>query len=130
MLFMAFAFFLVKPHLPKAKTFPDKTEMVAVPQIPAVYAQAPRLFTEADSLEFAEDSPPVTDGETDPNSNDGGIWALLRDYGATILMGFMALMEVIARLTPSEKDNSFISWLTNFINTFLPNKKAGGGLHI
>jgi len=48
------------------------------------------------------------------------------NWGA-LLMGLLGLSDLIARLTPSAKDNSIINFLTSVINAIIPNMKKGGG---
>ncbi|HLN72099.1 MAG TPA: hypothetical protein VK205_02315 [Prolixibacteraceae bacterium] len=40
------------------------------------------------------------------------------------LLGFL---EVITRLTPSEKDNTVLKFLSSILNAVIPNLKKGGG---
>jgi len=44
-----------------------------------------------------------------------------------LVLGLMGFIELIVRLTPSEKDNSIFNWLAMLINALLPNIKKGGG---
>ena len=51
---------------------------------------------------------------------------LLDNWGALIL-GLLAFLETIARLTPTEKDNSIVNFLMTLFNAIIPNFKKGGG---
>lgn len=51
---------------------------------------------------------------------------LLDNWGA-LLMGLLGFVDLIARLTPSEKDNSIVNFLMSLFNTIIPNLKKGGG---
>lgn len=51
---------------------------------------------------------------------------LSRNWGA-LSLGFMGFLDLVARLTPSEKDNSVINFLHSVINALVPNLKKGGG---
>lgn len=51
---------------------------------------------------------------------------LLDNWGA-ILVGLLGFVDLIARLTPSEKDNSIVNFLMSLFNTLIPNLKKGGG---
>lgn len=50
----------------------------------------------------------------------------IRNWGA-LLMGLLALADVVTRLTPTEKDNSILNFLNSVINAVIPNLKKGGG---
>ncbi|MFY9150854.1 MAG: hypothetical protein WAO52_02480 [Prolixibacteraceae bacterium] len=51
---------------------------------------------------------------------------LLDNWGA-ILISLLGFVDLIARLTPSEKDNSIVNFLMSLFNTLIPNLKKGGG---
>jgi hypothetical protein len=51
---------------------------------------------------------------------------LLDNWGA-LLMGILGFIELVARLTPSEKDNSIVNFLMTLFNAIIPNFKKGGG---
>jgi hypothetical protein len=51
---------------------------------------------------------------------------LLDNWGA-LLMGLLGFVDLVARLTPSEKDNSIVNFLMTLFNTIIPNLKKGGG---
>ncbi len=51
---------------------------------------------------------------------------LLDNWGA-LLIGLLGFIDLIARLTPSEKDNSIVNFLMSLFNTIVPNLKKGGG---
>lgn len=51
---------------------------------------------------------------------------LLDNWGA-ILLGLLGFFDLIARLTPTEKDNSIVNFLMSLFNTLIPNLKKGGG---
>lgn len=42
-------------------------------------------------------------------------------------LSLLSFLEVITRLTPSEKDNTVLRFLSNILNAFIPNLKKGGG---
>ena len=49
-----------------------------------------------------------------------GNWGILS-------LGLLSFLEVVTRLTPSEKDNTVLSFLSNVLNAIIPNIKKGGG---
>lgn len=42
-------------------------------------------------------------------------------------LSLLSFLEVITRLTPSEKDNTVLTFLSNILNAIIPNFKKGGG---
>lgn len=49
------------------------------------------------------------------------------NWGA-LLLGLLGFYDTIARLTPSNKDNSIVSFLTKLLNVVIPNVRKGGGV--
>ena len=45
------------------------------------------------------------------------------------ILGFLGIVEIIVRLTPSEKDNAYFAWFSNLLDSIIPNFKKGGGTH-
>ncbi|HAH23779.1 MAG TPA: hypothetical protein DCL77_08480 [Prolixibacteraceae bacterium] len=50
------------------------------------------------------------------------------DNWGHLLIGLLGFFDVVARLTPTTKDNSIVNFLTTVINAIIPNFKKGGGL--
>ena len=48
------------------------------------------------------------------------------NWGA-LVMGLLGFIDVVARLTPTEKDNSIVNFLMTLFNAIIPNFKKGGG---
>lgn len=44
-----------------------------------------------------------------------------------LFLGLLGFYDVIARLTPSTKDNSIVNFITKLYNALIPNFKKGGG---
>lgn len=42
-------------------------------------------------------------------------------------LSLLSFLEVITRLTPTEKDNTVLKLLSNILNAIIPNLKKGGG---
>jgi hypothetical protein len=42
-------------------------------------------------------------------------------------LSLLSFLEVITRLTPTEKDNTVLTFLSNILNAIIPNFKKGGG---
>ena len=62
-----------------------------------------------------------TDGVEIPGSFIGRNWD-------SLLFGLLAFYELVSRLTPTEKDNTFVKILSTILNAVVPNFKKGGGI--
>lgn len=51
----------------------------------------------------------------------------LQNHWGKLAISLLAVFEIVVRLTPSEKDNTVLSYLSKIINAFIPNRKKGGG---
>ncbi|HET6557603.1 MAG TPA: hypothetical protein VFG54_09840 [Prolixibacteraceae bacterium] len=51
----------------------------------------------------------------------------LADNWGVLSLSLLSFLEVITRLTPSVKDNTVLSFLSNILNAIIPNLKKGGG---
>ena len=51
----------------------------------------------------------------------------ISDNWGALLMGILGFVDLVARLTPSEKDNSIVNFLMTLFNAIIPNFKKGGG---
>ena len=49
------------------------------------------------------------------------------DNWGALLMGILGFIDLVARLTPTEKDNSIVNFLMTLLNSIIPNLKKGGG---
>jgi hypothetical protein len=67
-------------------------------------------------LQFEQSS----DGVDVPGSFLGRNWD-------SLLFGLLTFYELVARLTPTEKDNTFVKILSTILNAVVPNFKKGGG---
>ena len=50
----------------------------------------------------------------------------LKNWGI-LLVTLLGCADVVTRLTPTEKDNSILNFITSIINAIIPNLKKGGG---
>lgn len=46
-----------------------------------------------------------------------------------IVVGLVAVAEIVVNLTPSEKDNSILLKIKNALSAIIPNFRKGGGTH-
>ena len=51
----------------------------------------------------------------------------IKENWLVLLLGLIGFIEVIVRLTPSEKDNTILEWVKKILNIFIPNLSAKGG---
>jgi hypothetical protein len=51
---------------------------------------------------------------------------IARNWGI-LTISLLGFFDVIARLTPTEKDNTILNFLSNILNVIIPNLKKGGG---
>lgn len=58
------------------------------------------------------------------NQSVGGF--LSKNWGI-LSLSLLSFLEVITRLTPTEKDNTVLTFLSNILNAIIPNFKKGGG---
>ena len=49
------------------------------------------------------------------------------DNWGALLMGILGFIDLVARLTPTEKDNSIVNFLLTLFNAIIPNFRKGGG---
>lgn len=54
---------------------------------------------------------------------------ILKENYLVLIPAILGLLEVIVRLTPTEKDNSVLEWIKKLLNIFIPNNKKDGGTH-
>lgn len=52
-----------------------------------------------------------------------------KDSVIELIVALVLVLEIIANLTPSEKDNSILLKIKNLISKLFPNNKIGGGTH-
>ena len=63
-----------------------------------------------------------------PNENTGdspvkekGFWELIGGYWAELLLGIMAVIKILVRITPTLKDDAVFGWLDKLIEMIVPN---------
>ena len=49
------------------------------------------------------------------------------DNWGALVIGLLGFFDVVARLTPTEKDNSIVNFLLSLFNAIIPNLRKGGG---
>lgn len=56
-----------------------------------------------------------------------GLGGFLSVNWGILSLSLLSFLEVVTRLTPSEKDNTVLTFLSNILNAVIPNLKKGGG---
>lgn len=51
------------------------------------------------------------------------MWDFIKDNWMPLLWGLIALIEIIVRLTPSERDNSIFNIVKRILDLLIPNSK-------
>lgn len=106
--------------LPEKSLQPVIPDKYKEPPTPVAYSQGP----EATTADVGDEETPA------PKEDSGGVWGFIKaNWGllATALLGFV---EAIVRITPSNKDNSILSFLKFILDKIIPNARAGGGTHV
>ena len=101
----------------KASTLPDQTSIVVENpnSTPASVAQEEGGVASTES----------TIGTPVPELAEGGNF--FSDNWRALLLGLLGFIDLVARLTPTEKDNSIINFLMTLFNAIIPNFRKGGG---
>lgn len=58
------------------------------------------------------------------------VWDFVTEHLAELILGLLALIELIVRWTPTEKDDSWFEWLRKIIDAIFPSarkNRAGPG---
>lgn len=98
-----------------------------------------KASTLTDQTSFAVDNPNIAPAVL--TEEEGGVQAALEqtsvgpeatgnffsDNWGALLLGLLGFFDLVARLTPTEKDNSVVNFLMTLFNTIIPNLKKGGG---
>lgn len=116
--------------------------LVAWPQ-PEASAEQPALDStlSTDTTAITHDVPVIaptdsvgsgTGGKDDPPPADEHgllkrLWALIVGNKGAALAAFLALAEIVVRLTPTEKDNNLLRLLQSWLDKLIPNYRKGGG---
>ena len=107
----------------KASSLPDQTSVsVDNPNIePAVSVQEEGGVASTSSA--TEESIPAV-GESIEPAEEGNFFS---DNWVALLLGLLGFFDLVARLTPTEKDNSIVNFLMTLFNAIIPNFRKGGG---
>lgn len=68
--------------------------------------------------------------QSDPlQSDDVGWLNYVKSNFVTLAYALIAILEVIVRITPTERDNSLLSALKSLLDKLIPNRRVGGGTY-
>lgn len=73
-------------------------------------------------------SGPVAVESSTIETSDGTTGGFLSEHWGKLLLGLLGFYDLVARLTPTTKDNSIVTFLTSLFNAVIPNLKKGGGI--
>lgn len=92
------------------------------------YVQTADLQQSTASIELDTPVYLVQDPPSDPPAVSDKTFAdLLKENWMVVLAGLLGFVDIIVRLTPTEKDNSILNKLYKILDFLIPNFKAGGG---
>ena len=66
-------------------------------------------------------------GVVSVESDKPSVGGFLSAHWGVLSLSLLSFLEVITRLTPSQKDNTVLTFLSNILNAIIPNFKKGGG---
>lgn len=72
-------------------------------------------------------SGPVAIESAITETSDGTFGGFISANWGKLLIGLLSFYDLVARLTPTEKDNTIVTFLTRLLDAVIPNKKKGGG---
>lgn len=72
-------------------------------------------------------SGPVAIESAITESSDGSVGGFISANWGKLFLGLLSFYEMVARMTPTEKDNTIVTFLTKLLNAVIPNRKKGGG---
>lgn len=63
-------------------------------------------------------------------NNDGSVTTgnFFQENWGVLVLSLLGFFDVVARLTPTTKDNSIVNLLVTVLNAIIPNFKKGGGV--
>lgn len=96
------------------------TELISIDALP-VEANLLYASLSAAPQEELDPTPAIAEGQTTLDY-------ILRNW-QWLLAALIPLLEIIVRLTPTEKDNTILSRALGLLGKFFPNIKKGGGTH-
>lgn len=107
----------------KASTLPDQTSIVVdnPNSTPVALAQEEGGVTSIDS----NTKDPASEDDELVEPVEGGNF--FSDNWGALLLGLIGFIDLVARLTPTEKDNSIVNFLMTLFNAIIPNFRKGGG---
>lgn len=72
-------------------------------------------------------SGPVAIESAITETSDGSVGGFLSANWGKLVLGLLSFYEMVARMTPTEKDNTIVTFLSRLLDVVIPNKKKGGG---
>jgi hypothetical protein len=111
----------------------DKAEDDPSVTVAPVSESGRTLLAQADPVDDEPVDDPVPAPDPDPSGEDPNgfelLWLFIVSHWAELLLAFLGFVEVIVRLTPTEKDNAWFNWIKQIIDALVPNRSKYGGTH-
>jgi len=112
------------PAQPIPTTADSEKELVTAP--PSEKTELSPVKIQTENVTIVNAATPTT-GEGEPSFIQKLIDWFTKNWG--YIVGALGIIEIIVRLTPSEKDNAYFAWFSNLLDSLIPNMKKGGGTH-
>jgi len=106
----------------------EYTHDVTAQDVPVLSTKA-RSESEVLTAQIVSDTTITEPPGPSPESSSGWI-AFLKEYWTQLSMALVAFLEVVVRLTPTNTDNSILGLVKNILDWLIPNRRAGGGVHL
>ncbi|MBL7779934.1 MAG: hypothetical protein JNM22_01870 [Saprospiraceae bacterium] len=93
--------------------------------VPVQYAQVAQVaeIAQADTADIPDTNEPV------PDQEGANVWGFIKANWVGLLFALGTFLEAIVRLTPTQRDDSILNFLKNILDSFIPNRRTGGGTH-
>ncbi|HCY39963.1 MAG TPA: hypothetical protein DHV48_01155 [Prolixibacteraceae bacterium] len=101
----------------------NQVKASSVPNQTSITADNPEIAPSG--LVQEEGGDPLTPEQTNVEQQSAGNF--LTDHWGALLLGLLGFFDLVARLTPTEKDNSVVNFLLTIFNAIIPNFRKGGG---
>lgn len=98
-------------------------------EITQVIDQDPAINENGDAINTTDPvGPDPVDEVPEPTAWEN-VWAFFKAHWGALILGLFAFIEVVVRLTPTEKDDAWFNWIKSLIDAIIPNRSKFGGTH-
>lgn len=114
-----------KDDIEAVNDFQESPDYQPAGHAPVAYSQTGE--TPGTSIE-PTDAPQPAEGAPE-ESDGGGFWQFIKSHLVEVFLALFALLEIIVRATPTQKDDSILNFIKSIFDSIIPNRRTGGGLH-